>query len=238
MTPKTRKRAPLLRAVLYLRPHAGELTSILALTLVGASCAAVEPLVLKWMIDELGSANSARSLLLGVAALLGVALMREQLAALSNWLTWRTRLRIHSELLDGTVERLHTLPVGFHRAHGVGALMTRLDRGIQGFLGGLGELAFNVLPAFVYLAIAAGIMIDLEARLAVIALLFTPVPAILAARAGPEQARHERQLLERWAKIYGRFNEVLSGILTVRSFAMEDDEKRRFLTQVNEANGV
>ena len=37
---------------------------------------------------------------------------------------------------------------------------------------------------------------------------------------------------------YGRFNEVLSGILTVRSFAMEDVEKNRFLSDVSKANRV
>ncbi len=41
-------------------------------------------------------------------------------------------------------------------------------------------------------------------------------------RAAPEQVRRERSLLERWAKIYSRFNEVLSGILIVRSFTMEE----------------
>src|SRR5690606_29940631 len=38
------------------------------------------------------------------------------------------------------------------------------------------------------------------------------------------------------AKIYSRFNEVLSGIVTVRSFSMEDAEKKRFLRDVNSAN--
>lgn len=52
----------------------------------------------------------------------------------------------------------------------------------------------------------------------------------------PEQTDRERSLLERWARIYSRFNEVLSGIITVRSFAMEDTEKARFLQEVSCAN--
>src|SRR5262249_30589988 len=43
-------------------------------------------------------------------------------------------------------------------------------------------------------------------------------------------------LLDQWQNIYGRFNEVLSGILTVKTFAMEEVEKQRFLTGVHEAN--
>lgn len=43
-------------------------------------------------------------------------------------------------------------------------------------------------------------------------------------------------LLERWAKIHSRFNEVLSGILIVRSFTMEEAEKSRLLRDVSDAN--
>jgi ATP-binding cassette subfamily B protein len=45
-------------------------------------------------------------------------------------------------------------------------------------------------------------------------------------------------LLDRWANIYSRFNEVLAGIVIVRSFAMEYAEKRRFLRDVSSANDV
>jgi ATP-binding cassette, subfamily B, bacterial len=67
---------------------------------------------------------------------------------------------------------------------------------------------------------------------------FAPLPALIARFAAPMQARRERTLLERWVRIYSRFNEVLSGIVTVKSFTMEDAEKRRFLDEVNSANEV
>jgi ATP-binding cassette, subfamily B, bacterial len=95
-----------------------------------------------------------------------------------------------------------------------------------------------VFPAVVYLIMSVVIMLRLEWRLALLLLVFAPVPAIVAALATPEQTQRERTLLDRWAKIYSRFNEVLSGIVTVRSFAMEDIEKERFLRDVAAANSV
>jgi ATP-binding cassette subfamily B protein len=59
---------------------------------------------------------------------------------------------------------------------------------------------------------------------------------LIAMRAAPEQVARERVLLDRWAHIYSRFNEVLSGILIVRSFTMEEAEKKRFLGDVQLAN--
>ena len=53
------------------------------------------------------------------------------------------------------------------------------------------------------------------------------MPALIAAIAGPEQTRRERNLLDQWVKIYSRFNEVLSGIMTVKSFTREHDEKQQ-----------
>lgn len=75
-------------------------------------------------------------------------------------------------------------------------------------------------------------------RRAVVAimLLTLALSAVGAAAATPEQTRRERVLPNQWARIYSRFNEVLSGIVTVRSFAMEEMEKRRFLADVAAAN--
>jgi ATP-binding cassette subfamily B protein len=81
-------------------------------------------------------------------------------------------------------------------------------------------------------------MLRLDVRLALAVVAFAPMPALIARFAAPLQQRRERALLERWVRIYSRFNEVLSGIVTVKSFAMEDAEKRRFLGEVSSANEV
>jgi ATP-binding cassette subfamily B protein len=44
--------------------------------------------------------------------------------------------------------------------------------------------------------------------------------------------------VERWNSIYGRFNEVLAGMMTVKGFVMEEEEKRRFMQGVREGNEV
>src|SRR5690606_5396941 len=51
-----------------------------------------------------------------------------------------------------------------------------------------------------------------------------------------EQMERERELMGRWTRLFARLNEVLSGIAVVKSFVKEDDEKRRFLRGVRQAN--
>ena len=226
------------RALAFVRPFRGIVGVILGLTLGGAALSAVEPLLLKYLFDQLGGGGTLQKVGLAVGGLLAVGLGHEAILALSSWLSWRVRLGVHDGLLEATVERLHSLPLAFHREESVGGIMTKLDRGIQGFLEALSEMAFNVLPALVYLALSFVVMVRLNWRLSWVVLAFTPLPALIGAWAAERQTWRERNLLDRWAQIYSRFNEVLSGIITVKSFAMEDEEKRRFLRGVHEANAV
>lgn len=230
--------SPLRRALRFLKPKRAAVAGILLLALGVAAMNAVEPLILKIIFDALGNGDGTRLLFIGVGGLVGLGLLREGASALSNWLTWRTRLSVHYALMEATVGRLHRLPLSFHRNEGVGAVMTRVDRGIQGFVGALSEIAFNVLPAIAYLGVAILVMVQLDWRLALVVLVFAPLPGLIAAFAAPAQTRRERTLLERWVKIYSRFNEVLGGIVTVKSFAMEEREKQRFLGDVAQANDV
>jgi len=224
-------------AVRFAFPQRHAIAAIVLLTLTVAAISAVEPLVLKAIFDEL-TAQRGRILVWSIAALGGLALLREVLEGTANWLTWRTRIGLQYALLEATIGKLHKMPLRMQRSEGIGAIMTRLDRSIQGFTNAVSIILFNVLPAIIFLVIAAVIMFSLDWILALVVLAFAPVPALIAMRAGPEQTRRERTLLDRWAHIYSRFNEVLSGIVVVRSFAMEDAEKSRFLRDVSAANQV
>jgi ATP-binding cassette subfamily B protein len=225
-------------AVRFAFPHRYSVAAILALTLFVAAISAIEPLVLKLIFDGLTGDAAFHTLLTGLGALAAFAIGREGADAASNWLTWRTRIGLQYALLEATVGKLHRMPLRIQRSEGVGAVLTRLDRSIQGLVSAVSQILFNVIPALVFLVVATVIMINLDWRLALVVLGFAPMPALVALMAAPEQTARERTLLDRWARIYSRFNEVLSGILVVRSFSMEDAEKRRFLDDVAKANQV
>jgi ATP-binding cassette, subfamily B, bacterial len=65
---------------------------------------------------------------------------------------------------------------------------------------------------------------------------FAPLPALIGMRAAPEQTRRDRQLLAHWTATFGRWTEVLAGLRTVKGFAMERAEEKRFLDAVAEGN--
>lgn len=225
------------RALVFIKPHKFKVALILSLTLLVAALGALEPLVLKYFFDQLDT-KAGEALAAGVLMLIVLGLAREAIGGASNWLMWKVRLRINSDLLDSTVSRLHHLPIDYHREETVGGIMTKLDKGINGLVGALSELAFNVFPGVVYLVISLFIMVKLDWRLSLIVLFFAPAPAIIGMWASKEQAERERTLTNRWTRIFSRFNEVLTGIITVKSFATEDEEKRRFMDDVVKTNSL
>lgn len=73
--------------------------------------------------------------------------------------------------------------------------MTKLDRGVNGFVGAVSDIAFNFFPGIVYPAISLVIMLSPDARLSLIVLFFAPLPALIGMWAAGEQTRRERALI-------------------------------------------
>ena len=166
-------------AVRFAFPQRHAIAAIVVLTLTVAAISAVEPLVLKAIFDEL-TAQRGRILVWSIAALGGLALLREVLEGTANWLTGRTRIGLQYALLEATIGKLHKMPLRMQRSEGIGAIMTRLDRSIQGFSSAVTLILFSVLPSIIFLGIAVVIMLRLDWRLAAGVLILAPLPALLA----------------------------------------------------------
>ncbi|HYD54673.1 MAG TPA: ABC transporter ATP-binding protein, partial [Gemmatimonadaceae bacterium] len=114
----------------------------------------------------------------------------------------------------------------------------KVNQSIATAVAAFAEVAFTLLPSLAYLAISVVAMSRMDWRLALLALVFAPLPAVIGAWASREQIARERRLMQRWTSLYSRLNEVLAGIRTVKLFAMEREERRRFLDGVAEGNAI
>jgi ATP-binding cassette subfamily B protein len=226
------------RSLEFVRPYRGALSGVLGLALILATLSAIDPLIMKYLFDQLGRPGGAHAFAVAMAGLLALELGRAGLQwCLGVW-SWDVRLGVEYTVRERVITKLNSLPLAFHQREGVGGTMNRINQGISGYVAAFGDLAFNLLPTVLYLGLSAFAMYRLDWRLASVVIVFTPLPALIGARAAPEQIQRERRLVERWSSIYGRFNEVLAGMMTVKGFGMEDAEKGRFLQGVREGNEV
>ncbi|HEX2936942.1 MAG TPA: ABC transporter ATP-binding protein [Bacteroidales bacterium] len=226
----------ILRALKLVKPYSGRIAVILLLTTFVAAVNVAEPVIIKAIIDHIGTSEQMGYLVYGIILFFTVSLLSNFASAYSNWMGWDVRLKVQYNLLNETVGRLHVLPSDFHKKEGVGSIMMKMERSIQGFVGAVSEIFFNVLPSVLFLVMALGVMFRMDWRMTLLVLVFAPLPTLIALRASPKQVKREKFLMNQWAKIYTRFNEVLMSIVTVRSFAMEDNEKMRFMKNVHRAN--
>lgn len=223
-------------ALMLVRPYKFKITVILLLTSLVAAINVAEPIIIKTIIDHIGTPSQMTYLIYGIILFLVVSIISNLSSAFSNWMGWDVRLNIHDYLLNEIVGRLHVLPSDFHKKEGVGSIMMKLERSIQSFVGAVSEIFLNVLPSILFLSMALVVMFRLDWKMTLLVLVFAPVPTIIAWKISPKQVKREKFLMNQWGKIYSRFNEVLSSIVTVRSFAMEDYEKMRFMKNVKRAN--
>jgi ATP-binding cassette subfamily B protein len=226
------------RSLQFVRPYRRPLSGVIALALVLAALSAIDPLVMKYLFDELDRRTGVVTLAYIMAGLVVLELARAGLQAWLGILSWDVRLGVEYTLREQLVSKLNSLPISFHQREGVGGTMNRVNQGISGYVAAFSDVAFNLLPTLLYLVLSIVAMLRMEWRLALAVIVFTPLPALIGARAAPEQMRRERRLVERWSSIYSRFNEVLAGIMTVKGYVMEEEEKRRFLQGVREGNKV
>src|SRR5690349_2118997 len=99
----------------YLRPEPGRLSVALGLGAASAAVSSLEPLLLKHWFDALlqpSALDHAWRFFVSLAALL---VFGELLSAWQNRLVWRLRLGLDFSLLQAAVDRLHALPLSYHR---------------------------------------------------------------------------------------------------------------------------
>lgn len=226
------------RSLQFVHPYRRKLTGVVALALLLAALSAIDPLAMKFLIDELSRGGGMTLFALTMVGLAGLELVRAGLQAWLGVLSWDVRLGVDYTVREQVMGKLNSLPMSYHQGESVGATMNRINAGINGCVTAFCEAAFNLLPTLLYLALSIMAMLRMEWHLALVVIFFAPIPALIGAWAAPEQMRRERRLVERWNSIYGRFNEVLAGMMTVKGFAMEEEEKRRFLEGVRQGNDV
>ena len=233
----SRPRSLALRSTEFITPHAGSVASIIALALVLSALSAADPLVLRWLFDSLGS-DDPRTLFMALGALVAIEVARTGIGALNGALTWRVRLNLDVGVRQRLLQQLTSASADYHQSEGVGGTTNKVNQSTTAFVAAFADVAFSVVPSLVYLSLSVVAMWRMEWRLALVVLLFAPLPALVGALASREQTAREQWLMNHWTRLYSRLNEVLAGIRTVKLFAMERAECDRFVAGQREGNGV
>ena len=221
------------RAVVrFARPNARVILPTLAGALGVAVASAAEPLVLRGVVDRLTVAAARHTpgdLMAGVRVFALVLACRIIGQAWVTTATWRVRLNWEYQLRSRVAAKLSVLSSRTHAEIGTGGLRHAVDASAPQSAVAFTDVAFRLLPALLYVSLAAGGMLRLHRGLSVIVLCLTPLPAVAAALAAPRQTARDAMHHAFWQRLWSWYNEVLHGMATVRAFAKEGAEERAFV---------
>jgi ATP-binding cassette subfamily B protein/subfamily B ATP-binding cassette protein MsbA len=217
-----------LRAYLHrLRPHRSAVAAIVLLALVVAGLEMVEPLFMRFIVDRvlldatLDPAARLTRLHLAGAAFLAVVVLSRLAGALKDYRQKLLNVRVMLTLRRALYDRLLHLPLPRLWGMKTGGILSRLSGDVETTTGLLQMAVVSPALSAVRLAIAVGILLALNWRLALTALAVIP-GAVLMSFAFARRVRPiYRSVRKDVEAIDGRAGETFAGIRVVRAFGRE-----------------
>jgi ATP-binding cassette subfamily B protein len=218
----------LLRLVPYLVRVRRQLVFGLACILAATGLSLASPWVLKYVIDGLTTGVDRTRLGLYALAVVGLAVADGLFRYLMRSYVIGASRQIEYDLRNDFFAHLERLPQAYFHAHRTGDLMSRATSD-------LGAVRMMVGPAVMYFAstalgfvVAIGIMLWIDARLTLIALL--PLPGVTLGTRYFGKAIHDRfeRIQAQLSDLSAVVQEAMAGVRVVRAYRQEPNELARF----------
>jgi ATP-binding cassette subfamily B protein len=205
----------------------------LACILVATGISLVSPWVLKYVVDGLMAGVDRTRLALYAAALVGLAvadgafryLMRSHLIGASR--------EVEYDLRNDFFAHLERLPPAYFQANRTGDLMSRATNDLSAVRMMIGPAVMYFLSTALGFVLAVAIMLRIDLRLTLIALV--PLPGVTLGTRYFGKAIHERfeRIQAQLSDLSVVVQEALAGVRVVRAYRQEAAERARF-TQAND----
>lgn len=214
----------------YAVPYRGLLVLVLVTIGVITLVSLVPPLLMRNLIDRaIPDKDIGRVTWLGLG-MIAIPIVNGVVGVIQRWASARAGEGIIYDLRTGLYGHLQRMSLGFFTATRPGEMMSRLNNDVVGaqsaVTGTAVSLVSNSLSAFATLAV----MLSLEWRLTVAAVVILPLFIIPSRRVGKILRVVTRDQMEANARMNSTMNETLnlSGALLVKLFGRTEDEDAKF----------
>jgi ABC-type multidrug transport system fused ATPase/permease subunit len=225
------------RLVPFVRPYSRWVIISLALTLLGAFAAQVNPVVLRYTVDTIErllregrTASQGTSLLLLISAiLLGKEILNTGLRYGQNLFGEKIRVNVSSRLSQFAVEKILTYRLAFYSDsdNQTGILQTRIDRGAESLTKLVQSAFIDILPLFANAILALVIMFLANVYVGLVALAILPVYFLLSQRQASMLKGARRGLRAMREEKNNGLHNIIESIAVIKSFVREEYEKEK-----------
>ena len=188
----------------------------------------LSPWVLKFAIDDLARGVTRQKLILYAGALLGVALMRGLFLYLMRRIIIGTSRDIEYDIRNDFFARLELQPLGYYQARRTGDLMSRATNDLNAVRMMIGPAIMYSANTVVLFVVAIALMLTIDARLTLIALVPLPFVSVAVRYFGSAIHKRFEQIQAQLSDVSAVVQEALSGVRVVRAYRQEQHEIARF----------
>jgi ATP-binding cassette subfamily B multidrug efflux pump len=208
----------------YLAQH--KIRIALGVVVVGLSAfaAVLGPLLIGRIVDALTQGAELETVLRLAAFMVGLAAVESALRGVGRWRILDASRRIEYQMRNDLLAHLQTQHLAYFQHQRIGDLMARLTNDLQAVrqMVGFGILMLtNTLLTLIFTFVS---MFGVDTKLALIALILTPIASYTFWVVGRRVNRHFEQLQSQFGDLSAKAQENFSGIRVVKAFSQEEPE--------------
>lgn len=221
----------------FIKPYRLMIYGTLFLTFLGALAAQVNPLVLKYTVDEVSKLTHLENpmnegihvLMLISAILLGKELLNIFINFGQKFYGEKIRINVSSVLAQSAIDKILTYRVSYFNDenHESGKLQTRIDRGIESLTRLVQNFFIDILPLFSNAIIALVIMYMQNVYVGMVSTIIVPIYFWVTSLQAKKLGGVRRTLRnQREQKNSGLLN-LINSIMVIKSFVREKFEGKK-----------
>jgi ATP-binding cassette subfamily B protein len=225
----------------YFRPYWRPGLLVVACIAVQAVLGLAPAVVFRSLIDTLAARHpSFAHVALLVAAGIGAAAAAGLTGVGQAWLSTRISQGIVATLRRQLFGRLLDQPVGFFTHRKAGDLLSRINTDIDGIDDVVTDTVFGLISSALTTAATLALMVRFSWQLTLAVLVMIPAVALPARRAGKASYRARSATQQQRGHMTAYLQEILgiSGIMLVKAFGREPDERRRFAAMTKDLQAL
>jgi len=188
----------------------------------------LSPWVLKYAIDDLTAGVTRGKLAAYAGLLLAIGLVGGYFRFLMRRILVGASRIIEYDLRNDFFAHLQTLPVSFFQGRRTGDLMSRATNDLNAVRMMIGPAVMYSASTLIVFVVALVLMVSIDARLTLIALIPLPFVSISVKYFGSVIHRRFEKIQEQLSDISAVIQEALSGVRVVRAYRQEETELQRF----------
>jgi ATP-binding cassette subfamily B protein len=216
------------RLLSYLRRYRWRYAAGGVCLLATATLAMAVPYLLKRAIDATGAGAPHSEVAYFALLIVAIAILQAVVRTLSRALIFNVGRDVEYDLRNDLFAHLEKLPLSYYHRQHTGDLMSRVINDVTAVRMLLGVGILNLVNTPLYYAYGIAIMLSLDARLTLVALLPYPILLLVVKKFSRRIMEHTMRVQEGLADLSSRVQENLSGIHVVRAYAAEERETEAF----------